>query len=72
MVVTSPITFTAPTNGVEQCGARPEFIDVKPDTLLLAAAALETFLAVPKLQGIDPNAHKAILPVHFAGPALRY
>jgi dTDP-4-amino-4,6-dideoxygalactose transaminase len=66
-VITSPITFPATANVIEHCGARPVFIDVEPETLLLDVAALETFLAAPERQGVDAGRVKAILPVHFAG-----
>ena len=66
-VITSPITFPATANVIEHCGARPVFIDVEPDTLLLDVAALEKFLAAPERQGIDADRVKAIMPVHFAG-----
>jgi dTDP-4-amino-4,6-dideoxygalactose transaminase len=67
VVITSPITFPATANVIEHCGARPMFIDVEPDTLLLDVAALEKFLAAPERQGIDAGKVKAILPVHLAG-----
>jgi dTDP-4-amino-4,6-dideoxygalactose transaminase len=66
-VITSPITFPATANVIEHCGARPVFIDVEPDTLLLDVAALEKFLAAPERKGIDAGKVKAILPVHLAG-----
>jgi dTDP-4-amino-4,6-dideoxygalactose transaminase len=66
-VITSPITFPATANVIEHCGARPVFIDVEPDTLLLDVVALEKFLAAPERKGIDADRVKAILPVHFAG-----
>jgi dTDP-4-amino-4,6-dideoxygalactose transaminase len=67
VVITSPITFPATANVIEHCGARPVFIDVEPDTLLLDVAALEKFLAAPERKGIDAGKVKAILPVHLAG-----
>jgi dTDP-4-amino-4,6-dideoxygalactose transaminase len=67
VVITSPITFPATANVIEHCGARPVFIDVEPDTLLLDAAALETFLRAPQRHGVDGERIKAIIPVHFAG-----
>lgn len=67
VVITSPITFPATANVIEHCGARPVFIDVEPDTLLLDVAALEAFLATPQRQGVDGERVKAIIPVHFAG-----
>lgn len=66
-VITSPITFPATANVIEHCGARPVFIDVEPDTLLLDVVALEKFLEAPERKGIDADRVKAILPVHFAG-----
>ena len=67
VVLTSPITFPATANVIEHCGARPVFIDVEPDTLLLDVAALAAFLEAPERRGIDADRVKAILPVHFAG-----
>jgi dTDP-4-amino-4,6-dideoxygalactose transaminase len=67
VVITSPITFPATANVIEHCGARPVFIDVEPDTLLLDVAALEAFLAAPQRRGVDGERIKAIIPVHFAG-----
>jgi dTDP-4-amino-4,6-dideoxygalactose transaminase len=67
VVITSPITLPATANVIEHCGARPVFVDVEPDTLLLDVAALEAFLMAPERRGVDPNKIKAIMPVHFAG-----
>jgi dTDP-4-amino-4,6-dideoxygalactose transaminase len=67
VVITSPITFPATANVIEHCGARPVFIDVEPDTLLLDVTALEKFLAAPERNGIDADEVKAIMPVHLAG-----
>jgi dTDP-4-amino-4,6-dideoxygalactose transaminase len=66
-VITSPITFPATANVIEHCGARPIFIDVEPDTLLLDVDRLEAFLAAPQRRGIAPERLKAIVPVHLAG-----
>src|SRR5262245_17577293 len=67
VVLTSPITFPATANVIEHCGARPVFIDVEPETLLLDVAALEKFLAAPERKGIEAGKVKAIIPVHLAG-----
>jgi dTDP-4-amino-4,6-dideoxygalactose transaminase len=67
VVITSPITFPATANVIEHCGARPVFIDVEHDTLLLDVDALQAFLAAPQRQGIEAEKVKAILPVHLAG-----
>jgi dTDP-4-amino-4,6-dideoxygalactose transaminase len=57
-VVTSPITWPATANVVEHCGARPVFVDVRPDDLNLD----------PELvPGAVGERTKAILPVHLAG-----
>jgi len=48
-------------------GARPTFVDVKPDTLLFDTVALEALLAAPEYGGVDSNKIKAIMLVHFAG-----
>lgn len=66
-VITSPITFPATANVIEHCGARPIFIDVEPETLLLDTKALQAFLRAPRQAGVDGERIKAILPVHFAG-----
>ncbi|MHB8634085.1 MAG: DegT/DnrJ/EryC1/StrS family aminotransferase [Thermoplasmatota archaeon] len=57
-VLVPPITFVATANAVVHCGARPVFVDVDPETLLMdpvAAAAAVT------------GRTKAILGVDFAG-----
>lgn len=67
VVITSPITFPATANVIEHCGARPIFIDVEPDTLLLNVAEFEAFLAAPQRKGVAAERIKAVIPVHFAG-----
>jgi dTDP-4-amino-4,6-dideoxygalactose transaminase len=57
-VVTSPITWPATANAIEQCGARPVFCDVREGDLTLDPAL------VPQL--VTPRT-KAIVPVHLAG-----
>jgi len=57
-VVTTPMTFAATANVVEQTGARPVLADVEPDTLNLSPERVEAALT-PRT--------RAILPVHYAG-----
>jgi dTDP-4-amino-4,6-dideoxygalactose transaminase len=57
-VITSTLTFAATANVVEHVGARPVLVDVRPDTLTLAAAAVAA--------AITPRT-RAIIPVHYAG-----
>jgi dTDP-4-amino-4,6-dideoxygalactose transaminase len=67
VVITSPITFPATANVIEHCGARPVFVDVEPDTLLLDIEELQAFLAAPARRGVEAEKIKAIIPVHLAG-----
>lgn len=60
VVATSPLTFVATANAAVYCGARPEFVDVEPDTLCLSPRALEK-----RLEGGWRPA--VVVPVHFAG-----
>ncbi len=57
-VITSPLTFAATANVIEQVGARPVFIDVEPDTLNMDPNRLAA--------AVTPRT-RAIIPVHFAG-----
>jgi dTDP-4-amino-4,6-dideoxygalactose transaminase len=57
-VVTTPMTFSASVNVVEHVGARPVLVDVEPDTLNIAPAAVEGALT-PRT--------KAIIAVHYGG-----
>jgi dTDP-4-amino-4,6-dideoxygalactose transaminase len=66
-VITSPITFPATANVIEHCGARPIFVDVEPETLLIDVDQIEAVLAAPQRYGVEPERLKAIMPVHFAG-----
>ena len=66
-VITSPITFPATANVIEHCGARPIFVDVEPDTLLLDVRRLETLLRSSQRHEREQGRIKALLPVHFAG-----
>jgi dTDP-4-amino-4,6-dideoxygalactose transaminase len=57
-VVTTPFTWPATANVIEHCGARPVFVDVRPDDLNLD---------VSLVPGAVTERTKALLPVHLAG-----
>ncbi|MBI2524620.1 MAG: DegT/DnrJ/EryC1/StrS aminotransferase family protein [Candidatus Rokubacteria bacterium] len=57
-VITTPFTFTATAEVIVHCGARPVFVDVRPEDALMDPARVEASLT-PRT--------KAILPVHYAG-----
>ncbi len=57
-VIVPSFTFVSTANAFVLRGARPVFIDVRPDTLNLDEKPLETL--------ITPRT-KAIVPVHYAG-----
>jgi aminotransferase EvaB len=64
-VVTVANTVTATVTAIVATGAKPVFVDIEPDTLLMDVGALETMLA--KLR--DPKI-KALVPVHLYGQAV--
>jgi dTDP-4-amino-4,6-dideoxygalactose transaminase len=57
-VITVAHTFTATAEAIEAAGARPVFVDIRPDTLLMDPNAIES--------AITPHT-KAIMPVHLYG-----
>src|ERR1700716_2789492 len=57
-VIVPAMTFVATAEPVMYCGARPVFVDVRPDDLLIDAAAVEAAIT-PRTRGI--------LPVHLYG-----
>lgn len=61
-IITTPITFAATVNVIEQCGAKPVFVDVEEDTLNINPELIE---------GVVSPKTKAIIPVHFAGQMCR-
>lgn len=61
---TSPITFVASANAGRYCGARIDFVDVDPDTILMCPERLAEKLATAEKEGRLP---KVVVPVHFAG-----
>jgi dTDP-4-amino-4,6-dideoxygalactose transaminase len=60
-VATVANTVTATAAAIEQIGARPVFVEIEADTMLMSAAALEAVLAA---QG---GRVKAVVPVHLYG-----
>jgi perosamine synthetase len=57
-VITSPFTFIASANAVLYTGARPVFVDIRPDTFNINPELIEA--------KITPRT-KAILPIHLYG-----
>lgn len=61
---TSPITFVASANAGRYCGAKVDFVDVDPGTILMCPDRLEAKLIQAEKDGTLP---KVVVPVHFAG-----
>jgi dTDP-4-amino-4,6-dideoxygalactose transaminase len=57
-VITTPMTFAATANVIEQVGATPVLADVEPDTLNIAPSEIARKVT---------SKTKAIMPVHYAG-----
>ncbi len=57
-VITSPITFASTVNVIVHCGAKPVFVDIKPDTLNIDASKIEAAIT---------EHTRAIIPVDMAG-----
>jgi len=57
-VITSPFTFIATAGVIAQCGAKPVFCDIDPNTFNID---------VSKIEGAITKKTKAILPVHLFG-----
>lgn len=57
-VITVPNTFIATTEAITQVGARPVFVDIKPDTCNMD---------VDKIEACITEKTRAILPVHLYG-----
>jgi dTDP-4-amino-4,6-dideoxygalactose transaminase len=57
-VILPSFTFTSTANAFLRCGARPVFVDIRPDTLNLDETRIEA--------AITTRTH-AIVPVHYAG-----
>src|SRR3954470_13595879 len=59
-VIMPSYTFVSTANAVVRLGARPVFVEIRPDTLNLDESRVE--------EAITPRT-RAILPVHYAGVA---
>lgn len=59
-VILPSYTFVSTANAIVREGAKPVFVDIRPDTLNIDETAIE--------QAITPRT-KAIIPVHYAGVA---
>jgi dTDP-4-amino-4,6-dideoxygalactose transaminase len=57
-VITVPHTFIATTEAISQVGARPVFVDIRPDTYNMNAQKIQ--------RAVGPKT-KAIIPVHIYG-----
>ncbi|WP_438482309.1 DegT/DnrJ/EryC1/StrS family aminotransferase [Oleiharenicola lentus] len=64
-VVTVANTVTATISAIGSTGAKPVFVDVVADTMLMDLGALEKLLATPQAEKV-----KAIIPVHLYGLAV--
>ena len=64
-VITTPMTFIATVEAIDQTGARPVFVDVDQDTCNLSVRALASFLERRRVS--RPTAARVVLPVHLYG-----
>lgn len=57
-VITSPFTFIATSEAISQCGAKPVFVEIDPQTYTIDPSKIEAAITTKT---------KAILPVHLYG-----
>ncbi len=60
-VITPSMTWVSTANQIELCGARPVFVDVNRDTLMVEAEMIEPLIT---------ERTRLIVPVHYAGASL--
>jgi len=73
-VITSPYTFFATAGTIARVGARPDFVDIDPDTFNISPQAIEKFIATQCEAGerglinrATGGRIRAIMPVHLYG-----
>jgi dTDP-4-amino-4,6-dideoxygalactose transaminase len=67
IVITAAYSWPATANVIEVCGARPVFVDIRPDTFNLDPESLATALSRLMASADTCRRVKAILPVHAFG-----
>jgi perosamine synthetase len=67
IVLVTAYSWIATANVIELCGARPEFVDIAPDTFNMDPARLENALSRLISNSATARRVKAILPVHTFG-----
>lgn len=63
IVITVANTVSATVSAIQQIGARPHFVEIDPETMLMSPAALAAALKA------RPGSVKAVVPVHLYGHA---
>ncbi len=70
-VITTPFTFFATAGAIHNAGAKPIFVDIKPDTYNIDPAKIKDLLEGKsfhtKRLKIDLSRIKAVIPVHLYG-----
>ncbi len=77
-VITTPFTFFATAGAVSRCGARPAFVDIRPDTFNMDPELLEGYLSARcaltdrgPVDRITRSRVAAVIPVHLFGQPVR-
>jgi len=73
-VITSPYTFFATAGTIARAGARPVFVDIRPDTFNISPDAIEAFITKQcetrdgdLVNRVTGGRVRAIMPVHLYG-----